>query len=72
MRLNTCDGYSCSAEFETFDRKEQIMKSALQLFEEKEQKECCLQCSKLIEKQGNGGKIYFLWSLWKDNTSEIS
>lgn len=35
------------------------MKTALQLFEGKEQKQCCLQCSKLIEKQGVAGKIYF-------------
>ncbi len=35
------------------------MKTPLQMFEEKEKKECCLQCSKLIEKQGKNGKIYF-------------
>ena len=35
------------------------MKTALQIFEEKEQKQCCLQCAKLIEKQGATQKIYF-------------
>lgn len=34
------------------------MKTALQIFEEKEQKQCCLQCSKLIEKQGTTQTIY--------------
>ena len=35
------------------------MKTALQIFEEREQKTCCLICSKLIEKKGKSGKIYF-------------
>lgn len=35
------------------------MKTALQIFEEKEQKECCLTCSKLVIKQGKNQKIYF-------------
>ena len=35
------------------------MKTPLQMFEEKEQKQCCVQCSKLIEKQGTTQKIYF-------------
>lgn len=35
------------------------MKTALQIFEEREQKQCCLQCSRLIEKQGTTQKIYF-------------
>lgn len=35
------------------------MKTALQIFEEKEQKECCLNCSKLIKKQGKTEKVYF-------------
>lgn len=35
------------------------MKTALQIFEEREQKQCCRQCSKLIEKQGVAQKIYF-------------
>lgn len=35
------------------------MKTPLQMFEEREQKQCCMQCSKLIEKQGTTQKIYF-------------
>lgn len=41
------------------------MKTPLQMFEEREQKECCLTCSNLIEKQGKTQKIYFCGSSGK-------
>lgn len=34
------------------------MKTPLQMFEEREQKKCCLQCDKLVEKQGTTQIIY--------------
>lgn len=35
------------------------MKTALQIFEEREQRQCCLRCQKMIEKQGTTQKIFF-------------
>ncbi len=35
------------------------MKTPLQMFEEREQEQSCLQCQKLVEKQGATQKIYF-------------
>lgn len=35
------------------------MKTPLQIFEEREQKQCCLRCSNLIKKQGVTQEIYF-------------
>lgn len=36
-----------------------MIKTPLQIFKEREQKECCLNCSKLIVIQTNNGHINF-------------